>query len=162
MKELTLKDVSRFMRKVSVPDNEDLCWIWKSDVSKKGYGRFNLGGKAQHAHRVSYKIHTGDDPCEMHVLHSCDNPSCVNPNHLRKGTNKENHLEKVAKGRQRGNSLKGENAPNAKLTETQVLEIKGMLGKIPQSKIAKQFGVTQTAIMLISTGRTWKHLKNQS
>jgi len=68
----------------------------------KGYGAFGFDGKVQKAHRVAYMLTHGPIPDGGHILHSCDNPSCVNPDHLRVGTHTENMRDKLARGRDHG------------------------------------------------------------
>jgi hypothetical protein len=98
----------RFYRLLGPTPGEDECWIWPRSVRQsKGvhqivgnYGRMGIGGnRSDYAHRVSYQIHHGEIPSDLHVLHSCDNPPCVNPAHLRLGTQSDNISESVAKGR---------------------------------------------------------------
>lgn len=79
--------MDRFWNKVNKTDG---CWIWTASKTYQGYGYFRLDGRMQKAHRVSYKILKGQIPNGMMILHSCHNPSCVNPEHLRIGTNQEN------------------------------------------------------------------------
>lgn len=95
------KDLRRFLDKILLCDTDGLfCHYWIGSKSKKGYGYFSHQGKVKKAHRVSYEIHKGEIPEDMHVLHSCNNPSCVNPKHLFLGTNKENYQDKLMKNRQ--------------------------------------------------------------
>ncbi len=75
------------------------CWFWVGRKSTKGYGKLSEGNVELRAHRVSYELFVGSVPDGLLVLHSCDNPECCNPNHLSVGTNKENILDKVSKGR---------------------------------------------------------------
>lgn len=103
----------------------DECWEWQGYRNKKNYGVTRIGGrnsKAFLAHRLSWTIHFGEIPHGMHVCHKCDNPSCVNPNHLFIGTNQDNIMDRVAKGRSSKWLL---NAPRDKLPNT----------KIPTAKI---------------------------
>lgn len=76
------------------------CWIWLGTITAHGYGEFWGGGIRVKAHRYSYKLHNGGIPDGAHILHKCDTPCCVNPDHLFAGTNLENIADKVAKGRQ--------------------------------------------------------------
>jgi hypothetical protein len=88
--------LSRFNSKWEETDG---CWDWKSYRCKKGYGRFKLEGSTKMSHRVAWELYFGPIPEGLHVLHVCDNPSCVNPLHLFLGTNQDNVDDKMAKGR---------------------------------------------------------------
>ena len=74
------------------------CWIWTGDL-RHGYGRVTMNYRAISAHRASWEYHVGPVPDGMILLHTCDNPPCVNPEHLRIGTNQDNTDDMVAKGR---------------------------------------------------------------
>lgn len=75
------------------------CIVWTAHKDKKGYGRLATSGGEVLAHRIAYAMHFGAFPRNLHVLHRCDNPSCVNPHHLFLGTNQDNMADKVRKGR---------------------------------------------------------------
>ena len=94
----------------SIPVPETGCWLWLGGLRKNSsptgidYGAFHLGqNKYVTAHRASFMAHFGEIPVGMHVLHSCDNPQCVNPDHLRVGTAKENKADAVKRGRAKYN-----------------------------------------------------------
>ena len=80
-------------------DKTDDCWEWKGWKDKDGYGGLSYKGVTYKAHRVSYELYSGIAPGDKCVCHSCDNPSCVNPDHLWLGTQKENVHDMIAKGR---------------------------------------------------------------
>lgn len=75
------------------------CWEWKGAKTTSGYGRMKVNNQAWMAHRYSYTIHKGDIGPGLLVLHSCDNPCCINPEHLSVGTQKDNMADCKAKGR---------------------------------------------------------------
>lgn len=80
---------------------ENGCHVWNGAKTDKGYGLIEVSGKTRRAHRVAYEVYKGVIPAGMLILHRCDNPSCVNPEHLRVGTQADNMQEMVSKGRQR-------------------------------------------------------------
>src|SRR4249920_397573 len=81
--------------------NPDGCWPWIGAKSNE-YGSMYVEGRRQRAPRISWEIHNGEIPIGLHVLHKCDNPPCVRPDHLRLGTHAENMHDMVVRGRARG------------------------------------------------------------
>ena len=163
MDDAAFKIEERFWSKVEKRGSDD-CWEWKAYKNPKGYGEFRLG-RNEKAHRVSFFLARGYWP-EKHICHSCDNPGCVNPCHLWEGSNAENHIDKVHKGRQaRGEILsktrRGEKNNLAKLTTHQVKEIRKIYesGDVTQRTLAKDYGVDHTNISCIVNGKTWNWLK---
>lgn len=145
--------MERFMRFVQ---KSETCWLWTgAKCNSFGHGRFDNSS----AHRASWKLFRGPIPFGLHVLHRCDNPPCVNPNHLFVGTARDNILDCIAKGRRRNNAPKGENHSDAILTESQVLEIRKLraLG-FNNPQLAEKYGVSRENISAIATRRTWKHI----
>lgn len=134
------------------------CWLWtKSDNGR--YGLLSKGGRQRRAHRISYELHVGQIPDGMVVMHECDNPLCVNPGHLRVGTQLENIKDRDTKGRQVPNHPKGESNGMRKLSETEVLSIRRLRSVgWTMTNIAARFGVSRTAISVILSGKYWKHI----
>lgn len=148
----------RFWKKVAVGRHCD-CWEWLAFKNPKGYGMVkDADGDSRPAHRVAYRLAVGPIPDKMHVLHRCDNPSCVNPSHLFLGTNFDNVADRVAKGR--SGALRGEGSPVSKLTADQVSDIRarygGKRGEI--IALATEFGVDRTNIAYILKRKTWRHI----
>jgi hypothetical protein len=110
---------------------------------------------------MSYYLHYGIDPGKLCVCHTCDNPKCCNPNHLWLGTQTDNNLDMVEKGRQRGKNERGEKNTSAKLTDKKVKEIRRlyMAGKTTQTALAAKYGVSIATIHYVATRKTWTHVK---
>lgn len=152
----TQKLVQRLLKN-STLDTDTQCWEWNKSKGKWGYGHINVKGKIELAHRVSYRTLVGEIISNNGVLHKCDNPACVNPDHLFTGTNKDNVLDKVRKNRQsRIGQGKGENHSLAKLTEQDVLNIRASGDK--QESLAKKYNVTQSCISHIKNKKSWSHI----
>lgn len=110
-----------FWSRVDVGSEED-CWLWLRARDYDGYGNYKLHGKQARSHRVAYEIAHGSIPQGMVVMHTCDNPSCCNPAHLRVGTTADNNRDRSLKGR--GRPLRGEAVKTSKLSDLQVREIR--------------------------------------
>ena len=85
--------------KARAVENENGCWIWSGNKTAHGYGKMCVNGVGTAAHRYSYSVHKGPIPDGMFVCHTCDTPSCVNPDHLFVGTPKDNYDDMMKKGR---------------------------------------------------------------
>ena len=128
------------------PNHVDCCWTWSASLHPEGYGRFALDGKTQKAHRVSYEIYKGSIPDGLCVCHTCDNPACVNPNHLFLGTVSQNNADKAEKGR-----------AAKKLNAGLVKDIKDALSNgASLNSLAKLFQVSRAMIIKIKHNRSWK------
>ena len=135
-----------------------LDWQWIGYKNNRGYGTLYVDGKHKYAHRISYQIHIGKIPNGMCVLHSCDNPACVNPEHLHLGTQKINAYEREI--RNRGNHVRGEKNGRSKFTIKQILEIRKKSQKgISNAELAKEYSVVNSTIHFIKTKKHWKHVK---
>lgn len=133
------------------------CWLWTGSVDKNGYGYFKVKNKTHKAHRISYSLFNGNFTDEW-VLHRCDNPSCVNPQHLFLGTALTNNLDMIAKGRAYypGCSQPNELNPNVKLSKENVEFIRREYRRGMYKKFAEQFGVCVQTIGRIVRGDNWR------
>jgi HNH endonuclease len=158
------------------PDGD--CWEWQGKRLHFGHGRFHFFSgydsarkKEQRAHRFSYMLHRGEIPKGLNVLHHCDNPPCVNPDHLFIGTNGDNNKDRARKGRTPKGSQhfshtkpecvrRGESHGCHKLTDEQVVEIRNKY--IPRvvtiPTLRDEYGVTYSTIQKIVQRKTWTHI----
>lgn len=128
------------------------CWNWTKGLMSAGYGYVDFQSTRHWTHRLSWEIARGPIPEGMSVLHDCDNPRCVNPDHLFVGTQKDNRQDCVAKLRHNFGTLHG----MCKLTEQEVLDIRASFG--PRLPVAKKYGISVTQVGDIRHGKSWRHL----
>lgn len=135
------------------------CIEFQGYRDRDGYGIVRSGQKNQRAHRVAWQEANGPIPAELHVLHRCDNRSCINPDHLWLGTHSENMADMARKGRARATSLFGVANPSAKLTAGQVRQIRRRCadGEL-QRVVADSFGVHKGLVSQIVTRKIWKEV----
>jgi len=151
--------VARFWDKVAVDPTPGACWLWTAGTQGGGYGAFVIGGRTYKAHRLSYELHNGALPAGAHVLHACDRPGCVNPAHLRAGTQKENTADMVSRGRHAGWDSKGVKNGRVKLTESSVLDIRERAARgCSQAEMAREYKVSEAAVSLIVSRKNWRHI----
>jgi hypothetical protein len=146
----------RFLQ--AVDKIEGGCWLWKGNQTSNGYSVFPITESFTiHAYRFAYAAWKGEIPRRMCVMHSCDNRLCVNPEHLRLGTHKENTQDALSKGRM----ALGEANGKSKATEAMVHAIRADY-KGPQygelARLCRRYGLAPTTIKKIVTGVTWKHV----
>jgi hypothetical protein len=145
-----------------IPEPNSGCWLWTGAVTVEGYGRLRRGRGDILAHRLSYLIHCGPIPSGAGVLHSCDMPSCVNPDHLRAGSQADNAADIIKRGRfKRGNRAVGSQHVNSKLTEEQVLMARSRYagGAASIKEMARELGVNHKTLRYAILGVTWSFLK---
>jgi hypothetical protein len=155
---LTEADISRFESKYTI-NEESGCWEWQRGIFQStGYGQFCLNSRSECAHRVSYTAYVGEIPFGVLVLHKCDNPLCINPEHLFLGTDLDNNRDMISKGR--ANYPSGEDSGNCVLTKKQVRYIRKMYApRHPEyggAALARFFGVSQQQISKIILNVRWK------
>lgn len=135
-------------------DRSGECHVWTGRLSPKGYGQIDVGHDDRRAHRVAWRLATGEwPPTDLLVCHACDNPPCVRFDHLWLGTHADNAADKVAKGRQ----PRGETSW-AVLTEAKVREIRALAGTATHVELACMFGVSKPTIGRLLRGETWTHV----
>jgi hypothetical protein len=161
LKRIVGDDVARFWSKVDKngplhPALLSRCWLWNAPCNEHGYGYLSIESRSVLAHRYSYQLHSGAIPSSMGVLHKCDNPPCVNPEHLFLGTQLDNGIDMIVKGR----STAGEKHASAKVTEAEVVEIRALYasGTFSQKALGKSFGLSQMSIGRIVNRKYWKHI----
>lgn len=128
------------------------CWIWKKACGSGGYGVTWYNGETVYAHRMSYFAFNGEYDKTFIVRHTCDNPACVNPNHLVLGTDQDNSSDMVARCR----SARGSRNSKAKLTEDIIPAIRESC--LSSRTLANLLGVSKTIILDVKRNRTWKHV----
>lgn len=148
----TIKFFANFIKR-----GEDDCWLWEGPKDSWGYGQYRENGKAFSAHRIAYEHYTGIIPKGLLVLHSCDTPACVNPKHLRVGTQKENMQDKVQRNRCYDSS--GEANGSAKLTAVEVEQIRDLAkcGLFSRSAIGELYSIHRVTVGLIVNYQLWKN-----
>lgn len=172
---LDSQSLARFWAKVNkdgptMPHMDTNCWLWTGGVDHHGYGHWGhspSGHPRWKAHRASYELSTGHDPGALGVLHRCDNTTCVRPDHLWAGTQRDNYADAKAKGRNSAGDKHGwrtaparmphgSRSPHAKLTEGRVKELLMFAGS--HKKAALHFGVSSWVVRDVRSRRTWKHV----
>lgn len=161
-----MTETERFYLKMGIPD-ENGCINWLASKYRKGYGQFsNKGFSSNLAHRVAYEIKFGKIPEGLLACHKCDNPGCVNVDHIFLGTTKDNTQDMVKKNR--GSMRKGERfkyaveRPHSKLTEEQVRDIRQqILNGVTMVDLSRQYNVSDRTINDINSGKLWASIDNE-
>lgn len=151
---------TRFWSNVDTSPGPGKCWPWRGRASQDGYGKFNVpkqggGYRFTQATRVMVFLTAGPFPKSLLVRHTCDNPVCVNPDHLELGTHLDNARDMTDRQRQ----CRGEVHPKTTIAEHVVKDIRrrAIAGE-PYSRIARDTGLHLNTVLGIAKGRTWKHV----
>ena len=140
---LPSEDPSRFWAQVDPAG----CWEWNGGRDRDGYGQTRWHGKRVKAHRKAWSLANGGREPDHSVLHRCDNPPCVRPDHLYDGTQAENDLDRVQRGHKRGIEI---------LNAEAVRDIRRRYPKVSQEQLAEEYGVVQGTISKVIRRKTWK------
>lgn len=151
----------RFWEKVDVQGPTD-CWLWTATRTQAGYGSFRIGSltdgtrRKEMAHRVAYMLANNTDiPAGKVIMHSCDNPPCVNPAHLSVGSYSENGKAAYDRKRRVSTVKPREGHPRAKLTEAQVAYIRKTGKNRTLKDMAQEFGVSTSTIDAVRRNVNW-------
>jgi hypothetical protein len=148
------------VRAGTVINEQTGCWEWTGHKDECGYGRIQRGDRLVRLHRESWKDANGPIPDGLCVCHRCDNPCCINLEHLFLGTHADNMRDKAEKGRVVFNPRFGEDNPCAKLTSVEVVAIKRDLRHgVTRRALAEKHKVTVSNIDTIANGLTWRHIE---
>lgn len=143
------------------------CWEWQGWKGRDGYGRFRRRPFEYLVHRVSWCLTNGVEPNALKssdvIMHTCDNPPCCNPDHLRLGTHSQNHADMVAKGRHSyppKQMMVGATNPNASLTDRQAKEVYALTqaGTLTLKQIGARYGITLSMVSRIKLKKSWSHI----
>lgn len=167
----TERELSEYIRR-NIVVSQSGCWLWQGYLVR-GYGVIMHNGIKDYVHRISFRLFAGVVPGGLCVLHKCDNPQCVNPDHLFLGTKAVNNRDKCQKGRAHTPSGAdhyyhkfpdkkpiGEKNGRALLTEKDVIEIRNRTDKKAKD-LAIEYGVRAITVREAKSGRTWAHIKNE-
>ena len=133
--------------------NENGCWVWTGAVDHLGYGVLKISGKKLYAHRVSYSVHNGTLKPGNVVRHECDNPSCINPNHLKRGTHSDNVMDRVRRRRSACGERNGRTKVDRKLA-SEILDFMSNRGA-RNIDAANKFLLDPKTISNITNGKHW-------
>lgn len=132
------------------------CIEWKNYRNSLGYGVMRVGRTTMLAHRVAWMRERGEIPNGLCVLHRCDNPSCINVEHLFLGTRRDNNLDCMSKGRRPPPA--GERNSGAKIHAEIVARIRALKGQMSQRAIGRMFGLKDSQMSRIMRGQSWKQV----
>lgn len=133
------------------------CVLWCGARLKRGYGRVKIDGRNVMAHRAAWEHVRGAIPTELQVLHRCDNPSCINVDHLFLGTHADNMKDMTAKGRRFQPDNRGRKHGHAKANDDKVRAIRNDARSL--AEMSQEYGLSRSALCNIRSGKTWSHVQ---
>lgn len=150
------RPLENFLNRICFGHSE--CWYWRGAQNRQGYGE--SGAPDHKAHRLAWRLFRGEIPAGMNVLHRCDKPYCVNPDHLFLGTQKDNVQDMIQKGRRHTTGPSGTENGQAKLTDEKVRAMRNERVKTgaPYRLLAMRYEVSTMTAMRVCTGETWKNV----
>lgn len=149
--------VQRFFEKIAFGVSD--CWYWRGAKHKLGYGLFNSVPGESKAHRASWRLHNGDIPAGMMVLHKCDVRCCVNPDHLYLGTQFDNMRDCVERGRHVNTPRFGEANPMSVLTAAMVRQMRvDHAAGASMRSLAKKYNVSEMTAYRAIKRESWKEI----
>lgn len=151
MNDIDRKWLRDLIQERSVHVSESGCLLWMGAMSKLGYGSVRIKRKGYSTHRLSYYANHGEIPDGLQVLHSCDVRCCVNPNHLRVGTNFDNQRDRLKRGRHH----------KTKLLPDDVMKIRKALTEQSCRQVSEAFNIPITAVYQINNGSSWAWLEEE-
>lgn len=153
----SLQDLNELLDRIfrDTTGDENGCWVWTGSGGQ--YGRMTFKGQSLSLHRLSYELYKGPIPADLLVMHTCDNPRCINPFHLKLGTPADNTADMMTKGRY-VQAVYGQ--PRMRwLTPENVRSIRQSLQEgVTRAKVARQFGVSWTTVDRIEKGLMWSNI----
>jgi hypothetical protein len=135
------------------------CWLWTGGLHHQGYGRFKFKGKLRLAHRLSWEFTRGHIITTTHVLHRCDNPPCVNPNHLFLGS----HLDNMRDMKSKNRHPHGERNGSSKITDKDVRRIRSLYKTelISHEELGLIFNINKATVTRIISKESWSHVADK-
>lgn len=150
--------MSEWLLSRAIPEPNSGCWLWTGCQHKLGYGVAGYKGRTSKGHRIAWELTHGPIPAGMCVCHKCDERSCVNPDHLFLGTQRDNIADMRAKGRAKTSDKRGEKNSIARLTEPLVRQIRAEAQYKSQHQIARELGVAVMTINRVVNRKSWTHV----
>jgi len=141
--------IKKFWSKVN-KNTDNGCWEWSGCKDRKGYGEFRIFGDNYQAHRIAYMLANGGIPSNISVCHKCDNPKCCNPDHLFAGTNRDNMIDLLLKGKK----------PDTKLNPQSVKSIReAFKNGVSRAELRQKYNISATCLNSLLRGEKWAYVK---